>query len=105
MSNRRPHLRASTLTLVGGLCLVPVAAQAKINFDFDYSLDTNNFFTPAARAAFEQAATVYTDRILDTLTPITPGGGETWTTSFVNPSTGVSNSPQFTDLSIPADTL
>jgi hypothetical protein len=102
MSNRR-H-RAAALTLLGGLCLTP-AAQAKINLDLDYSLDSNNFFTPAARAALQQAATVFTDRILDTLPAIVPGNGQTWSTNFDNPSTGVEDSPKFTDLTIPANTL
>lgn len=105
MLNRRRNARATTLTLLGGLCLTPLTAEAKVNFDFDFSLDTNNFFTPAARAALQQASTVFSDRFLDTFTPITPSGGQTWITSFVNPSTGVKDSPQFTDLSIAADTL
>ena len=106
MSNRRRNPRATTLTVVlGGLCLTPVAAEAKINFDFDFSLDSNNFFTPAARAALVQAGNVFSDRFLDTLPAIVPGGGQTWTTNFANPSTGVANSAQIQDLTIPADTL
>jgi hypothetical protein len=100
--------RVTTLTVLGGLCLSASAAHAKITFDFDYSLDgPTGFFAqnPAAKTALDQAASVYTDRILDTLAPITPDSNNTWTTSFVNPATGVKDSPTFKDLAIPANTL
>jgi hypothetical protein len=85
-------------------CTLSVPAQAKINFAFDYSLDSG-FFTsnPAAKTALERAATVYSDRIVDQLTDITPGGGNTWDTVFSNPSTGASVTQ--TDLTIPAGTI
>jgi hypothetical protein len=83
---------------------LPLSAEAKITFDFDYSLDSG-FFTsnPAAKVALERAATVYSDRLLDHLTDITPGNGNTWNTVMSNPSTGAS--VMNVDLTIPADTI
>jgi hypothetical protein len=85
-------------------CTLSVPAQARINFSFDYSLDSG-FFTsnPAAKTALDRAATVYSDRILDQLTDITPGGGNTWSAVFSNPSTGASMSMK--DLTIAAGTI
>ena len=85
-------------------CSLSAPAYAKITFSFDYSLDTG-FFTnnPAAKTALERAATVYSDRMLDQLTDITPGNGNTWNTVFSNPSTGAS--VMETDLTIPANTI
>lgn len=79
-------------------------ARARITFDFDYSLDSG-FFTanPAAKTALERAATVYSDRLLDNFTDITPGNGNTWTAKFSNPSTG--SLTQITDLTIPAGSM
>jgi hypothetical protein len=109
MTNRRRHQRhrrAATLTVLGGFALVPAAAtQAKVAFDFDYSLDVNSFFTPAARTALEQAATVFSDRFLDKLPAIVPGNGESWETRFANPGTGAEHAPDIANLTIPADTL
>jgi len=85
-------------------CTISVPAQAKINFSFDYSLDSGFFTTnPAAKTALERAATVYSDRILDQLTDITPGGGNTWTAVFSNPSTMATTTVK--DLTIPAGTI
>jgi len=85
-------------------CSLSAPAHAKITFSFDYSLDTG-FFTknPAAKTALERAATVYSDRMLDQLTDITPGNGNTWNTVFSNPSTGAS--VMETDLTIPANVI
>ena len=84
---------------VAGLALAP-PARAKVTFDFDYSLDVNNFFNPstangqAARAALVTAGHVYEDRVLDNLTAITPGGINTWTALFTNPGTGATTDPK-----------
>jgi hypothetical protein len=85
-------------------CGLSAPAHAKINFSFDYSLDSGFFTTnPAAKTALERAATVYSDRMLDQLSDITPGGGNTWTAVFSNPSTGAGTA--VTDLTIPAGTI
>src|SRR3954468_4904535 len=80
------------------------SARAKVTFDFDYSLDTGFFTTnPGAKTALERAATVYSDRLLDNLTDITPGNGNTWDANFTNPSTGAATT--ITDLTIPANSI
>jgi len=52
------------------------SANAYINIVFDYTYDTNNFFTSDRRATLEQAATAFETRVFDTLDAIqsTPGG-------------------------------
>jgi hypothetical protein len=75
-----------------------------ITFLFDYSLDASGFFNnPAARAVLEQAGRDLGDHLNDTLTAISPGGGNHWAASFDDPSTGVLRT--VTDLNIPANTL
>jgi hypothetical protein len=98
--------RFTTLTCLGGLCCLAPAAHARINFDFDYSLDgPTGFFAqnPAARTALQQASTVYSDRLLDPLAAITPSGTNTWTAKFNNPATG--QAVTLDNLTIPANTL
>ncbi len=52
------------------------SANAYVNIVFDYTYDTNNFFTADRRATLEQAATAFETRLFDTLDAITstPGG-------------------------------
>lgn len=52
------------------------SANAYVNIVFDYTYDTNNFFTADRRATLEQAATAFETRVFDTLDAITstPGG-------------------------------
>jgi hypothetical protein len=95
----RRYFPAVLACVVAGLALA-LPARAKITFDFDYSLDVNNFFNPntgngqAARAALVTAGHVYEDRMLDNLTAITPGGSNTWTALFTNPGTGATTDPK-----------
>ncbi len=65
-----------------------------ITFDFDFSLDANDFFTetePERRAALVAAGEIITASLGDTLTAIVPGSispGDTWTATYRDPSTG-----------------
>jgi hypothetical protein len=60
-----------------------------VSFDFDYSLDKSNFFdTPEKRAALQQVGDMLSAHLNDVLTAITPGAGNTWLATFVDPSTG-----------------
>src|SRR4051794_34543814 len=69
---------------------------------FDYSHDTNGFFTdPARRAALEQAAADIGSHITSPLAPITPAGGNYWTGTFFNPATGLQD--QVSNLAVPAN--
>jgi hypothetical protein len=76
-----------------GLLLSAAAARA-ITIQFDYSFDTSGFFTsnPTAKTDLEAAAQFFDTHLTDTLTAITPGGSNTWTAKFFNPSTGISAS-------------
>ncbi len=60
-----------------------------IDVVFDYTFDTNGFFTaPERRIALEAAGRLFEDAFSDTLSAITPSGGNTWTLSHNNPQTG-----------------
>jgi matrixin len=71
--------------------LSSIAAQAQVTFQFDYSLDANNFFSGpniGRRTILEAAATALQGRLADNLSGISPGGGNSWTAIFANPATG-----------------
>lgn len=101
--------------LIGVLCILAPAGRASaIDIVFDYSLDTNNFFsTQARRDALDTAAAVF-EVFTDSLSAIVPGTEynvgtpqyfkDTWTAKFTHPGTG---EPGYTvtDLAIPADTI
>jgi hypothetical protein len=106
-------------SLAVSLCLAALAlgvaapaARAKITISLDYSFDTANynFFNPdtptgqAARAALARAASVYEDRFLDTLSPISPGSGNTWVTDLTNPGNGQEHLA-ISNLNIPTNTI
>jgi hypothetical protein len=81
------------------------AAEGKVTFSLDYSLDpvggifdTSTVDGQQARAAVQRAAQVLSDRLLDNLTAITPGGGNTWSPRVVNPATGVLVTPGITSV-------
>jgi hypothetical protein len=89
---------ASATVLCAGVC-----AEAKVTFSLDFSLDSpGGLFDPAttggqqARATMTRAAQVFSDRILDNLTAISPSGANTWTPTVVNPGTGALRTPAFT---------
>jgi hypothetical protein len=76
-----------------GLLLSAAAARA-ITIQFDYSMDTSGFFTsnPTAKTDLEAAAQFFDAHLTDTLTAISPGGFNSWTADFTDPSTGSSAS-------------
>src|SRR4051812_4900916 len=80
-----------------------VGAEAKVSFLLDYSLDSaGGVFDSTtadgqqARVTMARAAQVFSDRILDNLTAITPSGTNTWSPTVVNPATGASKTNAFT---------
>src|SRR4051794_39021310 len=88
------------------LLVLAAPARARIIFDFDYTYDSANFFTPAARAALDRAATYYSDRLLDNLTAISASGSDTWSQKFITPATGDNvNLVTVTNPTVPANTL
>ena len=85
-------------------------ATAAIDIVVDYSYDTNNFFNAAGNADWAAArarledATVYFESVADVLLSISPGGGNTWTPTFIHPGTGSFTSGT-TDMSVSANTI
>lgn len=60
-----------------------------INFVFDYSLDSQGFFSSSqARNVLEQAGSMLGSALSDSLLAITPNGGNTWSAQFSNPASG-----------------
>lgn len=78
--------------------------RAALVFQFDYSLDTLNFFdTQAKKDVFEAAGQAIIGNFGDTLSSITPGGINTWTANITRPDDG---SPfSISNPTIPANTL
>lgn len=80
---------ASIIAIAASLWAVPTFAALTIQFDYTY--DNNSFFSnAAAKTALESAASRFTS-FTDTLSAITPGGGNTWTAQFFNPANPASN--------------
>jgi hypothetical protein len=85
-----------------GLFCASAPAQAKIIFSFDYSMDAGGLFDGStasgrsAQAAMERAGQVFSDRILDKLTPIAPTSGDTWSPQIVSPGTGMKSDAPLT---------
>ncbi len=78
--------------------------MSALAIQFDYSLDTNNFFdSQARRELLDQAASVFEQRFVDDLAAIQPLGGNTWNASFLHP--GIGQSLSLSNLSVPADTV
>src|SRR2546423_6302968 len=60
-----------------------------LTIQLDYSFDTSGFFNdPSRRAVLQQAANDIGSQLTTPLSAILPGGGNTWSASFFNPSTG-----------------
>lgn len=68
---------------------------------FDYTFDTNGFFTshPTAKTDLDAAAQFFNANLTDALSAITPGGSDTWNVDFFDPSTG-NGSVSVTDLTL-----
>ena len=105
-----PFIRLRSTFVSGVVVALGVsAACGNVTIDIDYSLDTNNFFNSstangiAARAALAAAADTYGDRLLDTLSAISPSGVNTWTPTLRHPVTGATANAPVT--SIAANTV
>src|SRR5262245_34062657 len=60
-----------------------------VTIQFDYSFDTGGFFDdPVRRAVLQQAADDLGARLDGPLAPIVPGGGNSWSETFLDPATG-----------------
>lgn len=86
--NAATHASRALRTTAAGLLLAASQASA-IDIQFDYSFDTQGFFSaPERRNTLEAAALVFEARLTDNLTAITPGGGNSWSARFTHPGTG-----------------
>ncbi len=84
MPTGRSALTLATLVLLAG---ATSTARANINIVFDYTFDTNNFFSLQARKdVLEAAALAFETRLTDNLTAITSGGANTFNVNFFNPA-------------------
>jgi hypothetical protein len=102
-TRRRCLRRLAALLILSGL--IQPAAAVTIQFDFSY--DATSFFGTAAaptpaRKTLEFAGRTYSP-FTDSLAAIEPGGNDTWTASFNNPSTGALAS--LNNLVLPQDTI
>ncbi len=91
--------------LAAGLLISSGGAARAITFEFDYSFDTNNFFSDLSRrTALEAAADVYETLFTDSLAAIETGvPSTTWDLEFFNPATGTDAS--VTDRTVAANTV
>lgn len=83
--------RGFVLCAAAAAALLPaLRAGARINIQFDYSFDSQGFFTthPEAKATLELAGHTLTDRFRDTLTAIEPSGQNDWTAHPFDPGGG-----------------
>jgi hypothetical protein len=103
-------LRCAAMVAGGIALLFAPGARGALTIDLDFSLDTQSFFSTstangqAARAALQRASQFLGDRIVDNLSPITPGAGDSWTTKFTHPGTGAADFA-VNNLSIAANTM
>jgi hypothetical protein len=94
---------ALTLSAMVGInVLCQRSAVGELVIQFDYSLDTQGFFSdPVRRDRMEQAAAMF--RFADVLAPISPGGANQWSVRLTHP--GEPSFPTRTNLAVPADTV
>ena len=75
-----------------------------LNFDFDYTYDTSNFFNTAQkRETLELAAAIIGSQLGDSLNAINPSGANSWSAIFPRPDNGAT--VEVDNPSIAADTL
>jgi hypothetical protein len=79
-------------------------AVPALTVQFDFTYDSNGFFTdPVRRAVLQQAADDLTAQINTPLGAVVPSGRNTWSEAFTNPSTG--GTARVANPAVAADTL
>ncbi len=97
MNRFKPFLAASLFWSVS------IPAQAVL-IQFDYSYDSNGFFSdPVRRGVLEAAGNYFSSLLADDLAAITSNSSNTFTAIFNDPSSG--NQVSLPDYNVPADTL
>ncbi len=92
--------------LAAGIFGMSCQQASAINIQFDYSLDTNNYFGSSGsiqRTILESAGTLFASNLNDSLAAITPDLTNSYDATFFHPATGDQHS--VTDLVVAADTL
>ncbi len=90
--------------LVAGFMAAFGQHASAVSIEFDYSFDTNNFFSSQARKdVLNAAGSFFSNTIQDDLTAITPGGVNSFAARFSNPATGILTT--INDFSVAADKL
>jgi hypothetical protein len=100
---RRHH--RSVYAFAAALLFAASPLRANITVQLDYSFDSKGFFTthPEAKATLNYAAQILSDRFRDSLTAITPSGGNTWTARPFDPGGG--SDLAISNLNVPANTI
>jgi Matrixin len=83
-------LRLRPLPAFAAAFLAISAPGRALDIQFDYTYDTATFFIghPERQSLLDAAAAVFELRFTDTLTAISPSGGNTWSADFDHPGTG-----------------
>ena len=90
--------------VVGGVSMLVSSAAMSLTLDFDYTYDSNNFFSAANSKSALNAAGSYFESILqDDLTAISSGGANHFDAVFANPGDG--SIVTLNDYSVAANTL
>lgn len=73
--------------------VIDTKPTSRLRFKFDYSLDSNGFFSgsnASRREVLQIAGDLLLDQLTDTLSAISPANGNTWTPNVWHPSRGSS---------------
>lgn len=106
LRRQRPGLRRRASASNAARCVEALEDRSllTINFVFDYSLDSQGFFSSSqARDLLEQAGSMLGGTLTDSLSAISPGSGNTWTAQFSNPGSG--SLASFNNLTVAANSL
>jgi hypothetical protein len=77
-----------------------------VTIQFDYSFDTSNFFdTQAKKDLLQFAANSVANNLNNTLSAIAPSGVNTWSATFLDPSSTTGKVQAVNNLVVPANTL
>jgi hypothetical protein len=96
-------MKQHALSLLACLYAVYATPTAALSLQFDYSLDTAGFFTPARRAVLETAGATLSTLVTDTLSAISSSGINQFTANLTHP--GTLSQISLPGFSVPADTL
>jgi hypothetical protein len=87
-----PELKLVKRLIIIACTLALLHPAGAVTIAFDYTYDTGAFFSgtnSSRRTLLDTAAAVFTSRIDDSLTSLTPAGSNSWSAQFYNPATGL----------------